>query len=83
MLEFIKNWKINLNIFQDVSDRVEKLEYSVEPLKTLEKNGKFVVRQDWNLHLDDTITADLRKYRGYQGNSVRDLLRALRNKVSN
>lgn len=67
---------------QDVSDRVEKLDYSVEPLKTLEKNGKFVVRQDWNLHLDDLITADLRKYRGYHGSSVRDLLRALRNKVS-
>lgn len=42
-----------------------------------------MVRQDWNLHLDDAITADLRKYRGYHGSSVRDLLRALRNKVSN
>lgn len=65
-----------------MSDRVEKLDYSVEPLKTLEKNGRFVVRQDWNLHLDDAISADLRKYRGYHGSSVRDLLRALRNKVS-
>lgn len=68
--------------FQDVSDRVEKLDYSVNPLKTLEKNGKFVVRDDWNLHLHESITADLRKYRGYHGNSVRDLLRALRNKVN-
>lgn len=40
-----------------------------------------VVRDDWNLHLHELITADLRKYRGYHGNSVRDLLRALRNKV--
>lgn len=31
--------------------------------------------------MDPLITSDLRKYRGYQGNSVRDLLRALRNKV--
>lgn len=68
-------------MFQDVSDRVEKLDYSVNPLKTLEKNGKIVVRDDWNLHLHESITADLRKYRGYHGNSVRDLLRALRNKV--
>lgn len=52
-----------------------------EPLKTLEKNSKFVARGDWNLHLDECIRADLRKYRGYHGHSVRDLLRAVRNKV--
>lgn len=68
-------------VSQDVSDRVEKLEYHVEPLKTLEKNSKYITRDDWNLHLDPSITADLKKYRGYHGNSVRDLLRALRNKV--
>lgn len=66
---------------QDVSDRVEKLDYQIEPLKTLEKNSKYITRDDWNLHLDESITSDLRKYRAYQGNSVRDLLRALRNKV--
>lgn len=53
----------------------------MNPLKNLEKNGKMVVRDDWNLHLHELITSDLRKYRGYHGNSVRDLLRALRNKV--
>lgn len=69
-----------LSFLQDVSDRVEKSDYATQPLKTLEKNAKLIVRGDWNLHLDATITADLRKYRGYQGESVRDLLRALRNK---
>lgn len=48
----------------------------------LEKNSKFITRDDWNLHLDPSITSDLRKYRAYQGSSVRDLLRALRNKVN-
>lgn len=67
---------------QDVSDRVEKLDYHVDPLKTLEKNSKHITRDDFNLHLDPSITFDLRKYRTYQGSSVRDLLRALRNKVS-
>lgn len=66
---------------QDVSDRVEKADYQSEPLLTLEKNSKFVCRGDWNLHLDECITSDLKKYRGYHGNSVRDLLRAVRNKV--
>ncbi|XP_055853155.1 serine/threonine-protein kinase/endoribonuclease IRE1 [Episyrphus balteatus] len=69
-----------LAFLQDVSDRVEKLQFTVEPLKSLEKNGRFVVREDWNLHLDSVITDDLRKYRGYMGASVRDLLRAFRNK---
>lgn len=65
-----------------MSDRVEKIDFQSDPLKTLEKNSKYITRDDWNLHLDETITFDLRKYRAYQGNSVRDLLRALRNKVS-
>lgn len=70
-----------LAFLQDVSDRVEKLQFNVEPLKSLEKNGNIVVLDDWNIHLDPTITEDLRKFRGYMGASVRDLLRALRNKV--
>ncbi|XP_075146915.1 serine/threonine-protein kinase/endoribonuclease Ire1 [Haematobia irritans] len=69
-----------LSFLQDVSDRVEKLQFNVEPLKSLEKNGNIVVLEDWNLHLDPVITEDLRKFRGYMGASVRDLLRALRNK---
>lgn len=70
-----------LAFLQDVSDRVEKLQFNVEPLKSLEKNGNIVVLDDWNIHLDPIITEDLRKFRGYMGASVRDLLRALRNKV--
>ena len=71
-----------LAFLQDVSDRVEKLQFHIEPLKSLEKNGNHVVLEDWNQHVDPLITTDLRKYRGYMGASVRDLLRALRNKVS-
>ncbi|XP_050340716.1 serine/threonine-protein kinase/endoribonuclease IRE1 [Bactrocera neohumeralis] len=76
---FWNNQKI-LAFLQDVSDRVEKLQFHVEPLKSLEKNGRCIVRGDWNAHVDPLITEDLRKYRGYMGASVRDLLRALRNK---
>ncbi|XP_011185643.2 serine/threonine-protein kinase/endoribonuclease IRE1 [Zeugodacus cucurbitae] len=76
---FWNNQKI-LAFLQDVSDRVEKLQFHVEPLKSLEKNGRCIVRDDWNTHVDPLITDDLRKYRGYMGASVRDLLRALRNK---
>ncbi|XP_055375464.1 serine/threonine-protein kinase/endoribonuclease IRE1 [Condylostylus longicornis] len=69
-----------LIFLQDVSDRVEKLTVDVEPLCYLEKNGCMIVNNDWSLYLEPEIINDLRKYRGYIGVSVRDLLRALRNK---
>lgn len=69
-----------LSFFQDISDRIEKLDVNHEPLRTLERNASMVVKDDWSLHLHEDITTDLRKYRGYYGISVRCLLRALRNK---
>lgn len=71
-----------MSFLQDVSDRVEKLQFENDPLRTLEKNGLFVVKDDWIFHVDKMISEDIRKYRGYMGASVRDLLRAFRNKVS-
>lgn len=72
-----------LSFLQDVSDRVEKAQPNTEPLRTLERNAVYIVKDDWNTQLEPQITNDLRKFRGYQGGSVRDLLRALRNKVIN
>lgn len=78
---FWKEEKI-LAFLQDISDRIEKADLISEPLRSLERNARHVVRDDWSLHLDTEVEEDLKKYRGYQGISVRDLLRALRNKVS-
>lgn len=51
-------------------------------LGTLETGAHEVcVAGDWRAAVDDKVVADLRKYRSYRGDSVRDLLRALRNKV--
>lgn len=71
-----------LAFLQDVSDRIEKLDVYTDPLRTLERNAKFIVKDDWKSHLDENIREDLRKHRDYICVSVRDLLRALRNKVS-
>lgn len=73
---------IYLFCFKDVSDRVEKAELDDPVLNSLETNGINVVQTDWRLQIDEEIAKDLRKYRTYRGESVRDLLRALRNKVS-
>ncbi|XP_077295002.1 serine/threonine-protein kinase/endoribonuclease IRE1-like [Arctopsyche grandis] len=65
-----------LSFFQDVSDRVER----DPPGGPLEDGGLAVVRGDWRGRVGTSVAADLRRYRSYSGDSVRDLLRALRNK---
>lgn len=83
--EFFKNSPfklINLSLLQqDVSDRVEKDDPVSPALRALESGAPRVVQDDWRLHIDVEVATDLRKYRSYRGDSVRDLLRALRNKV--
>ncbi|XP_034276596.1 serine/threonine-protein kinase/endoribonuclease IRE2 [Pantherophis guttatus] len=69
-----------LQFFQDVSDRLEKEPADGPLVSTLEAGSLAVVRGNWQMHLSAPLQADLRKFRRYQGSSVRDLLRAMRNK---
>ena len=64
-----------------MSDRVEKEQIDSPALIALESDSKRVLQGDWRLLIDVEVAIDLRKYRSYRGESVRDLLRALRNKV--
>lgn len=66
---------------KDVSDRLEKESVESVALQLLETGGKDVYGEDWRSCISDEVAADLRKYRSYRGDSVRDLLRAFRNKV--
>ncbi|KAJ7305837.1 hypothetical protein JRQ81_010203 [Phrynocephalus forsythii] len=69
-----------LQFFLDVSDRIEK-ELADGPLvSALEAGGQEVVRGDWRENISLPLQTDLRRFRTYKGSSVRDLLRALRNK---
>ena len=73
-----------LNFLQDASDRFEIMcrdprEHSLTVLET----GAFdIVGHDWHARLDKVFIENLGKFRKYDGKSVQDLLRALRNKVS-
>uniref|UniRef100_A0A4W3IVA5 Serine/threonine-protein kinase/endoribonuclease IRE1 n=1 Tax=Callorhinchus milii TaxID=7868 RepID=A0A4W3IVA5_CALMI len=69
-----------LQFFQDVSDRIEKEPAEGPIVFRLESRGRTVVRTNWRMHISSPLQMDLRKYRTYKGNSVRDLLRAMRNK---
>ncbi|KAF9127065.1 bifunctional endoribonuclease/protein kinase ire1 [Mortierella sp. 14UC] len=89
-------WSANkrLMFMQDCSDRFEiedrgdaavaataaGYEYVSPLLAKLEHNAMDVLGKDWYKVLDRHFIENLGKYRKYQGNSVRDLLRALRNK---
>lgn len=61
---------------------MEKDQLDSPALIALETCSERVICDDWRSHIDQEVAADLRKYRSYRGDSVRDLLRALRNKVS-
>ncbi|XP_023670800.2 serine/threonine-protein kinase/endoribonuclease IRE1 isoform X1 [Paramormyrops kingsleyae] len=69
-----------LQFFQDVSDRLEKEPADSPLVLRLESAGRVVVRTNWRMHISVPLQTDLRKFRTYKGNSVRDLLRAMRNK---
>lgn len=51
-------------------------------LVKLETGASNVVGNDWNARLDKFFIENLGKYRKYDGKSIQDLMRALRNKVS-
>ncbi|XP_059189893.1 serine/threonine-protein kinase/endoribonuclease IRE1 [Centropristis striata] len=69
-----------LLFFQDVSDRIEKEPPDSPIVVRLETAGRAVVRTNWRMHISVPLQTDLRRFRTYKGNSVRDLLRAMRNK---
>ena len=69
-----------LTFLQDCSDRVDKEEEDSYVLGMIEKDGAAVTRGDWLMALDVAVRSDLRLHRTYKGRSIRDLLRAIRNK---
>lgn len=64
----------------DASDRFEIMEPEETALALLEKDAELVVGKNWYSRMDRVFTSSLGKYRKYKGESVRDLLRAMRNK---
>ncbi|KAL0946142.1 hypothetical protein HGRIS_012407 [Hohenbuehelia grisea] len=71
-----------LNFLQDASDRFEIMcrDPKDPDLLTLEREALSIVGNDWHSRLDKIFIENLGKFRKYDGKSVQDLLRALRNK---
>ena len=84
-------WKPSkrLAFLRDASDRFEVM--CKDPMDSvlirLERDAKSIIKTNWFHTLDPSqdqlLIKNLRRSRGYDGNSLRDLLRVVRNKVSN
>ncbi|KAL2529747.1 serine/threonine-protein kinase/endoribonuclease IRE1b-like [Forsythia ovata] len=76
------NSEMRLSFLRDASDRVEleDRENGSELLKALESIGKVALGGKWDEKMDNAFINDIGRYRRYKFDSVRDLLRVIRNK---
>lgn len=79
---FFWNSTMRLNFLCEASDRFEIMERDPPDLVLvdLESEVATVLGNDWLKRLDPRLVENLGKYRKYDGASVRDLLRVIRNK---
>uniref|UniRef100_A0A0N4ZC80 non-specific serine/threonine protein kinase n=1 Tax=Parastrongyloides trichosuri TaxID=131310 RepID=A0A0N4ZC80_PARTI len=69
-----------LQFFMDISDRIEIEEEGSIIISALERNASFIITRNWKNIICKYLAEDLRKFRSYKHDAVRDLLRAMRNK---
>lgn len=73
-----------LSFLRDTSDRVEMedREAGSDILKALESIAPIALGGKWDEKMEPAFINDIGRYRRYKYNSVRDLLRVLRNKLN-
>lgn len=78
------NSETRLSFLRDASDRVEleDRESQSEILKALEGIGSVALNGKWDEKLESAFLNDIGRYRRYKYDSVRDLLRVIRNKLN-
>ncbi|KAL2348708.1 hypothetical protein Fmac_002708 [Flemingia macrophylla] len=76
--------EMRLSFLRDVSDRVEleDRETDSDLLKALESSGPLALGGKWDEKLDPDFITNIGRYRRYKFDSVRDLLRVVRNKLN-
>ena len=70
-----------LLFLQDLSDRLDTELKTSSLIKTLERHALKIVGTDWHQKFNNNVLEQLSKFRKYDGKSLQDLLRAIRNKV--
>lgn len=73
-----------LSFLRDTSDRVEleDREANSDLLKSLESTAPVALGGKWNEKMEPTFITNIGHYRRYKFDSVRDLLRVMRNKFN-
>ncbi|KAK9164737.1 hypothetical protein Syun_005639 [Stephania yunnanensis] len=76
--------ELRLSFLRDASDRVEleDREGESELLKALENAAPVALGGNWNEKVEASFIANIGRYRRYKYDSVRDLLRVIRNKLN-
>lgn len=75
---------MRLSFLRDVSDRIEleDRENASELLEALENTGKSSLDGKWDEKMETAFINDISRFRRYRYDSVRDLLRVVRNKLN-
>ncbi|KAL7116445.1 hypothetical protein ACP275_03G005700 [Erythranthe tilingii] len=73
-----------LSFLRDASDRVEleDREEASQLLEALEDRGRVALGCKWDEKMENAVINDISRYRRYKFDSVRDLLRVIRNKLN-
>ncbi|KAG5007721.1 hypothetical protein AAZX31_09G179700 [Glycine max] len=81
---FFWSSEMRLSFLRDTSDRVEleNRETNSDLLVTLESVATVALGGKWDERMEPTFIANIGHYRRYNFNSVRDLLRVMRNKLN-
>ncbi|XP_011658077.1 serine/threonine-protein kinase/endoribonuclease IRE1a isoform X2 [Cucumis sativus] len=74
--------EMRLSFLRDTSDRIELEDRESNLLKALESTAQIALGIKWNEKLEPIFIANIGRYRRYKYDSVRDLLRVMRNKLN-
>ncbi|XP_008440915.1 serine/threonine-protein kinase/endoribonuclease IRE1a-like isoform X1 [Cucumis melo] len=74
--------EMRLSFLRDTSDRIELEDRETDLLKALESTAQIALGLKWNEKLEPIFIANIGRYRRYKYDSVRDLLRVMRNKLN-
>ncbi|KAL1547101.1 non-specific serine/threonine protein kinase [Salvia divinorum] len=76
--------EMRLSFLRDVSDRIEleDRESTSDLLEALENTGKAALDGKWDEKMESAFINDIGRFRRYRYDSVRDLLRVIRNKLN-
>lgn len=73
---------MRLNFLCDTSDRIHLEDRQTDLMKALENTAQLVFGTKWDKKMEKNFIANIGQYRYYKYNSVRDLLRVMRNQLN-